>query len=76
MNHKFRFDPIDKSELARWMNLSNGARIQTMLNSRRLVFGMIRGQLQRRYPEADNRELTIRLFEELETRAKRRIPAL
>jgi hypothetical protein len=74
MQQRFRFDPINKEELARWMSLSNGGRIQTMLNARWLAFGLIRGQLRQLYPEVDDRELTLKLFEELATRAKRRIP--
>lgn len=74
MQQRFRFDPIDKAELAHWMNFSNGGRIQAMLNARQLAFGLIRGQLRLLYPAIDDRELTLKLFEELEIRAKRRIP--
>ena len=74
MDSKFRFDPIDKQELERWLCLSNGGRIQTMLHAKWLAFGLIRGQLRHYYPAADDRELSLKLFEELEIRAKRRIP--
>lgn len=74
MQQRFRFDPIDPTDLARWMSLSNGGRIQTMLDARQLVFGLIRGQLRQFHPDLDDRELTLKLFEELERRAKRKIP--
>lgn len=46
----YRFDPIDYSEMRRWISLSPTQRLETMLNARELAVGFIRGQMSKRYP--------------------------
>ena len=74
MNHHFRFDPINKDDLARWMSLSDTARLQTMLDSREFAVALIRGSLTNFYPDLSSRELNLKVLEEIERRGKRKIP--
>lgn len=74
MNPYFRFDPIDKDELARWMSLSDTARLQTMLDAREFAVALIRGSLASYYPGLSSEELNLKVLEELERRGKRKIP--
>ncbi len=74
MQHHFRFDPINKAELARWMNLSDTARIQTMLEAREFILALIRGDLSVYYPELSDEELNLKVLEEIDRRGKRKIP--
>ena len=45
-------EPIDWPEFGRWMRLTPGQRIQTMLHAHRLAAGPVRGRLRRRYLHA------------------------
>lgn len=74
MDSKFRFDPIDKQELARWLCLSDTQRIQTMLESREFVCAIIRGDLSIRYPNLPISEMNLKVLEEIERRGKRSVP--
>ena len=52
------------------MNLSPGQRLQAMLDARAVLVGIIRGRLRKRYPNLSNRELNLKILEEIE-RAQR-----
>lgn len=74
MQPQFRFDPIDPTDLARWMSLSDSARIQTMLEAREFILALIRGDLSTHYPTLPPDELNLKVLEEIERRGKRNIP--
>ena len=59
-------EPIDWAEYERWARLSPGARVQTAINAHRLVFGLLRGRLRRRYPDLSDLEITGKMWAELE----------
>jgi hypothetical protein len=48
------------------LKLSPGQRLQAMLDARSLLAGIIRGRLQKQYPELDNRQINLKLLEEIE----------
>lgn len=66
---EYYFD-VDVDELRRIARLTPGQRLQAMLDTHELVLGLIRGRLQRQYPQLSLREVNLRLLEELE-RAER-----
>ena len=70
---EYRFDPVDKEQMRLLGRLSPGGRIQVLLDARALAVGLIRGRLRRRYPDLDQRELNVKVLEELE-RANRTRP--
>lgn len=59
-------EPIDWEEYDRWARLSPGARVLTAINAHRLVFGLLRGRLRRRYPDLPDAEITRKLWAELD----------
>ena len=59
-------EPIDWPELERWLRLTPGQRVQTVLNARTLAAGLIRGRLRRRYPAASDSEITWMMLAELD----------
>lgn len=52
------------------LKASPSQRIQSMLDARQFVFGIIRGRLRTQYPDISDQELNLKMFEEIE-RAKR-----
>jgi hypothetical protein len=48
------------------LSLSTGQRIQSMLNARALVVGVIRGRLRNQYPDIPETELNLKMLEEIE----------
>lgn len=63
----YRFDPITPEQL-RIIRLSPGQRIKAMLDARELAVGLIRGRLQRKYPDLSPRELNLKVLEVLDAR--------
>lgn len=64
-----RFDPIDIELLLVRSRLSPGQRLQTMLDAREVLVGLIRGRLRRQYPEMSATEINLKVLREIE-RAK------
>jgi hypothetical protein len=62
---RFRFDPIDPTQLKHLAQLSPGKRLQTMLHARELAVGLIRGRLRRRYPNLSSPALNLKVLEEI-----------
>jgi hypothetical protein len=52
------------------MQLTPGQRLQAMLDAHALLVGVIRGRLRDRYPDLPERELNLKVVEEIE-RARR-----
>jgi len=48
------------------LKLSPGQRLQAMLDARELVVGIMRGRLRSRYPDLSDREINLKLPEEIE----------
>ena len=69
----YRFDPPDLEHMRLLAQLSPGQRIQAMLDARELAVGLIRGRLRRRYPKLSQREINLKVLEEIE-RAQRTPP--
>ena len=69
----YRFDPVDLELVRLRGRLSSGQRIQAMLDARELAVGLIRGRLRRQYPGLSNRELNMKVLEEID-RAQRTPP--
>lgn len=69
----YRFDPVDLEQMRLLGKLSPGQRIQAMLDARELAVGLIRGRLHRRHPHLSQREINLKVLEEIE-RARRTPP--
>jgi hypothetical protein len=52
------------------MQLTPGQRLQAMLDAHALLVGVIRGRLRSRYPDLPDREINLKVVEEIE-RAQR-----
>ena len=61
-----RFDPVDLELMRLRGRLSPGQRIRSMLDTRELLVGLIRGRLRRHYPHLSPHELNLRMLEEIE----------
>ena len=70
MSSGWRFDPVDIAQMRLLAQLPPGRRIRTMLDAQALVRGLILGRLRRQYPNASERELGLKLLEEV-SRANR-----
>jgi hypothetical protein len=73
---ELRFDPPDWEMMALTARLSVGARIQRLLDAREFAVGMIRGRLRQQYPDLSNRELNLKVLEEIERANQRKPPRL
>jgi hypothetical protein len=65
-----RFTHTDIELMRVRMKLSPGQRLQAMLDAHAMLTGMIRGRLRQQYPELDDREINLKVIEEIE-RAQR-----
>ena len=62
---KYEFDPIDIDLMRLRASLSPARRIQVMLDARELIVGLKRARLRKRYPNLSDREINLKLVEEL-----------
>lgn len=69
----YRFNPVDVEQMRLLGRLTPGQRIQRLLDARELLVGMSRGRLRRQHPELSDREINLKVLEEIE-RAKRISP--
>jgi hypothetical protein len=60
-----RFDPVDIVQMRLLAQLSPGQRVRVMLDAQALARGLILGRLRRQYPDASQRELGLKLLEEV-----------
>ena len=60
-----RFDTVDLEQMRLLGKLSPGQRIRVMLDARELATGLIRGRLQRQYPQLSPRAINLKLVEEV-----------
>ena len=65
-----RVGPVDLELLRIRSRLSPGRRLQAMLDAREVLVGLIRGRLHRQYPHLSNRELNLKVLEEIERARK------
>lgn len=61
----WRFDPVDITQMRLLAQLPPGRRVGVMLAAQEFVRGTIRGRLRRQYPDASERDLALKLLEEL-----------
>ncbi len=61
-----RFTHTDIDLMKVRMRLSSGQRIQAMLDARALLFGIVRGRVRHQYPDMPNRELNLKVIEEID----------
>ena len=61
----WRFDPVDIIQMRLLAQLSPGWRIQTMLEAQIFARSLILGRLCRQFPDASERELGLKLLEEV-----------
>jgi hypothetical protein len=61
-----RFTHTDMELMRLRLSLSPGQRIQAMLDARALVVGVIRGRLRNQYPDISEKELNLKMLEEIE----------
>ena len=61
-----RFTHTDIDLMKARIKLSSGQRIQAMLDARALLFGIMRGRVRRQYPNISNRDLNLKVIEEIE----------
>jgi hypothetical protein len=61
----WRFDPVDITQMRLLANLPPGRRVYVMLEAQTLARGMIKSRLRRQYPKVSNRELGLKLLEEV-----------
>ncbi len=57
--------PLDHDLLRLLGSVSPAQRIRNMLDAQTFVMGLIRGRLRRRYPNMSQREINIKVFEEI-----------
>ena len=62
---QFTFDPVDIEQMRLRASLSTARRIQVMLDARELAVGLMRGRLRKRFPDLSEREINLKLIEEL-----------
>jgi len=62
----WRFDPVDLSQMRLLARIPPGRRVRAMLDAQAFARGLIKGRLRRQYPNALERELGLKLLEELE----------
>jgi hypothetical protein len=62
----YHFDPVDIDMIRLTARLSVGMRILRLLSARELTLGLIRGRLRQKYPDISQRELNLKLLEEIE----------
>ena len=48
------------------MKLSDGKKIESLLKTRAVMVGMIRGRLREQYPHLNQKELNLKMLEEIE----------
>ena len=70
---RYRFDPVDLTQMRLLARLPAGRRVRVMLDARALAVGLIRGRLRRQYPDLSPRAINLKLLEEL-ARADRTRP--
>ena len=61
----WRFDSVDITQMRLLANLPPGRRVYVMLEAQALARGMIKSRLRRQYPQASDRELGLKLLEEV-----------
>jgi hypothetical protein len=64
-NIQFTFDRVDIQQMKLRASLSSSRRIQVMLDARELILGLKRGRMRNRYPGLSDREINLKLIEEL-----------
>lgn len=62
----YQFDPLDAELVHARARLSIGQRIQSMLDAREMLVGLIRGRLRRRFPHLTPQELNLKVLQEIE----------
>ena len=62
---RYRFDPVDLTQMRLLARLPAGRRVRVMLDARALAVGLIRGRLRRQYPDLSPRAINLKLLEEL-----------
>ena len=67
---KSRFTHTDIDLMRARMKLTPSQRLQSMIDAHALLVGIMRGRLRVQYPELSDRELNLKVIEEIE-RAKR-----
>lgn len=65
-NQNRRFTHTDIDLMKARMKLSPGQRIQAMLDARALLFGIMRGRIRQQHPDMSNRELNVKVIEEID----------
>jgi hypothetical protein len=58
--------PLDHDLLRLLGSVSPAQRIRNMLEAQAFVMSLIRGRLRRRYPDLSQREINIKVFEEID----------
>ena len=61
----YTFDPVDIVQMRLRASLSPARRIQVMLDARELAVGLKRGRIRKRFPDLSDREINLKLVEEL-----------
>jgi hypothetical protein len=61
-----RFEPPDLEIMRVTARLSPAMRIRRLLNTRRVLVGIIRGRLRVQFPELSPHELNLKMLEEIE----------
>ena len=62
----YRFDPVDMDMIRLTLQMSVSQRIQRLLDTREFLVSMIRSRLRRRYPDLSERDLNLKVLEEIE----------
>ena len=65
MSEHPRFDPVDRTQIKLLLQLPPHKRVRLMLEARELAVGLIRGRLRQRYPDLSDRELGLKVLEEI-----------
>lgn len=62
---ELELDSVDISQMQLLAQIPSGRRVRAMLDAQALARGLIKGRLRRQYPDASERELALRLLEEV-----------
>ena len=65
MSEEPQFDPVDLVQMKLILQLPPHKRVRLMLEARELAVGLIRGRLRQQYPDLSDREMGLKVLEEI-----------
>ncbi len=66
--HRLEWGPLDRQQLLLLTDTPVGRRIRAMLEAQSLAMDIVRGRLRRQYPDLSQREINLRVLQEVQHR--------